>query len=64
LSCPQDALDQIGALDEGVGQSDVARELALPLQELHTLVFGLVLTPVEGGGGSEPTEKPDLRLVN
>jgi Zn-dependent peptidase ImmA (M78 family)/DNA-binding XRE family transcriptional regulator len=53
--------------DEGVSQADVARELDYPPEELHKLIFGLVMTPVEGGEGREvdgvPSEKPELRLL-
>jgi hypothetical protein len=49
---------------EGLSQSDVARELAIPLAELHKLVFGLVLTSLVGNGGDIAAgERPSLRLV-
>ena len=52
--------------EEGITRADVAQELALPLDEIQKLVFGLVMTSVEGGGSSAGTEwaEPKLRLVD
>jgi Zn-dependent peptidase ImmA (M78 family) len=66
---PQETSQVLGKVfqalrDEGMAQADVARELALPTAELQKLVFGLVLTPVEGDGERGTGDRPDLRLVN
>ncbi len=52
--------------DDGVSKADVARELGISVDDLNELIFGLVLTPVAGGGApdkdrSEPI--PQLRIV-
>jgi len=54
--------------DDKITKATVARELRIPLSDLNDSVFGLVLTPLEGGGRtSSPrpaTEgKPNLRVV-
>ena len=40
--------------EEGVSMNQVARNLGLYPKDLHGLVFGLVLTPVEGSPSGEP----------
>jgi Zn-dependent peptidase ImmA (M78 family)/DNA-binding XRE family transcriptional regulator len=55
--------------DEGISQRGVARQLALPPDDLRELVFSLVLTPLEGGqaekDGSDEfdTDRPILGLM-
>jgi Zn-dependent peptidase ImmA (M78 family) len=52
--------------DEGMSKADVARELSMPIGELDKLVFGLVLTTIEGEGESgtfEQNKRPELKLV-
>lgn len=52
--------------EDGVSKADVARALALPPDELASLVFGLVLTPIGlpgAGERSEASPKPQLRVV-
>lgn len=52
--------------DDGYTRSQLARELAIPLQELNKLIFGLVLTGLDGkgGGGSRTTKtRPALELL-
>lgn len=49
---------------EGVGWASVARELWLNPRDLDALVFGLVLLPVAGDGGSgERKSQANLRVV-
>lgn len=51
---------------DGVTKNAVARELTIPLAELNKLIFGLVLTPVDGENveiGQEGPTRRDLRLV-
>jgi Zn-dependent peptidase ImmA (M78 family)/DNA-binding XRE family transcriptional regulator len=54
---------------EGKGRSFIARELGIAPSELDALVFGLVISPITGGGGT-PAAKPSssgrsiLRLVS
>jgi Zn-dependent peptidase ImmA (M78 family)/DNA-binding XRE family transcriptional regulator len=36
--------------DDGISKQDVAKELLIPPKELENLVFGLVLSPLVGGG--------------
>lgn len=46
---------------------DIARDLSLTSDLLNKLVFGLTMTPVEGGslyGTPDDEERPKLRLVN
>lgn len=51
--------------EEGVSKAKIAQELALPPEEVNKVVFGLVLTPLEGGQAeqSQSDERPTLRLV-
>lgn len=50
--------------DDGVGRANIARALALPTAELDSLIFGLVLDPVQGSGSHLPrSAPPSLRLV-
>jgi Zn-dependent peptidase ImmA (M78 family)/transcriptional regulator with XRE-family HTH domain len=50
---------------EGVSKADMANDLYLHASDVDALVFGLVLTPVDGGshGRNPPPQKPNLRLV-
>jgi hypothetical protein len=56
-----------GLRREGVGKTDIARELHVHPQDLDALVFGLAMLPVAGGSTgqatSTPTAQPRLRLV-
>ncbi len=51
--------------DEGVTMSQVAKKLKIYPDDLNRAVFGLVLTPIIGGGrpDSEPHPGPELRVV-
>lgn len=52
--------------DEGVSQADVARDLMLVPDELENIVFGLVLTALDGSSSradSAPKNRPMLRLL-
>ena len=51
---------------EGVTKRDIADELCVTAEELDQLVFGLVLTGLEGGGGDGPIgrKRPNLHLVS
>jgi Zn-dependent peptidase ImmA (M78 family)/DNA-binding XRE family transcriptional regulator len=54
--------------EDGVTRADIAQELCIPVSELEQLVFGLVMTGIEGGRrGKVKTmpspDKPSLRLV-
>ena len=56
--------------EDGMTKEDIARELALPLDELEKMVFGLVLLPVVGTSEQQARqqaldehERPQLRLV-
>lgn len=51
---------------DGISQADVARELCIPFEELKKLVFGLVLTGMDGASEActpEPKQKSHLRSV-
>ena len=52
---------------EGKSKLDVAREVGVPLDELQRVVFGLVLTSLEGNGSMGTTDvsdsRPTLRVV-
>jgi Zn-dependent peptidase ImmA (M78 family) len=48
----------------GMTRRQVAEELRLPLQDLNALMFGLVLTQLEGGGAGGASGRPNLRLVD
>lgn len=51
--------------DDRIGHADVARTLQWPTAELQKLVFGLVLSSLDGaGGGSTKSIRPPLRIVN
>jgi Zn-dependent peptidase ImmA (M78 family) len=53
--------------DEGMTKADVARALRITTTDLDSLVFGLVMTQVDGGrpSGSVPSPRAgDLRLVS
>jgi Zn-dependent peptidase ImmA (M78 family) len=59
-------LDKVfrGLRQEGMTKRELARTLAIPVAELNKIVFGLVMTPMEGEGRADPTsERPDLRSV-
>jgi len=49
--------------DEGITKADVARDLALPVEELNKLVFGLILTQVDGGEVETTPATGSLRLA-
>jgi Zn-dependent peptidase ImmA (M78 family) len=59
--------------DDGIGVHDLAAELALPVDELHGLLFGLPLVALPGGPGAGrgtgtrtthiPTNRPRLTLA-
>lgn len=54
--------------DEGVSKADVARQLAIPVEEINELTFGLMLNVLKGGQLDTPKSttdhrKPALRLV-
>lgn len=52
--------------EDGVSLHDVARELALPAEEIKTLVFALVVVGLQGGAvapGRSARPKPSLRLI-
>lgn len=50
--------------DEGMSQIDIAHALELPVSELRKMVFGLVMTGIEGKGLKlEPTKRPTLQAV-
>jgi Zn-dependent peptidase ImmA (M78 family) len=52
--------------DDGVTRTDIARMLHVPADELARVVFGLVMTSVEGAGqpdASVPAERPSLKSV-
>ncbi len=48
---------------EGIQNGDVAKELRIPVEELEGLVFGLVVTGLDGGGRGGSDRARDLRLV-
>lgn len=48
---------------EGVSQASVAAELAITADELGSVIFGLVLTPVAGDAVPESASRGNLRLV-
>jgi Zn-dependent peptidase ImmA (M78 family) len=51
---------------EAISKADVASELHLRVRDLNKIIFGLVLTPVEGNGHSQRSKTPrppDLTLV-
>jgi Zn-dependent peptidase ImmA (M78 family)/DNA-binding XRE family transcriptional regulator len=51
---------------EGLSKVDVARQLAIPSEEINELTFGLMLNALKGGRTGEATRKPGkaaLRLV-
>lgn len=52
--------------EEGISRTDVARELFIDIKELDSLIFGLVMTSVEGGrllGPESERGRGHLRLV-
>lgn len=50
--------------EEGITRSQIAKELSIPLTELEQLLFGLVMTGVQGGraGQTRPSNKRLLRV--
>ena len=52
-----------GMRREGIGRADIARQLRIHPQELDALIFGLIPTPLEGGGRSSSARRPSLRVV-
>jgi Zn-dependent peptidase ImmA (M78 family) len=62
----QKVLDALRREDH-LSKADIAEKLAIPLDELNKIVFGLVLTPMGGGGTGEarepgPVERPILSI--
>jgi Zn-dependent peptidase ImmA (M78 family)/transcriptional regulator with XRE-family HTH domain len=49
--------------DEGMSRADVARQLAMHPADLDQLIFGLVLTSLDGGQAGTSTGRPELRLI-
>lgn len=49
--------------EDGVGRADIARALAVPVAEIDSLIFGLVLDSVSGEGESTAPTRSHLRLV-
>jgi Zn-dependent peptidase ImmA (M78 family)/transcriptional regulator with XRE-family HTH domain len=49
--------------DEGIAPAQIAADLAIPLTELNSHLFGLVPTALPGGAMPSVTPKPELRLV-
>jgi Zn-dependent peptidase ImmA (M78 family)/DNA-binding XRE family transcriptional regulator len=52
--------------EEGIGKPEIAAALDLPLHELNALMFGLVMTSVDGNGetpSTTPDASPALRVV-
>jgi len=51
--------------DDGLSKSDVAKALRIHTSDLDAIVFGLVMTSVDGGGSSDASraQRPNLRLV-
>lgn len=55
--------------EKGITQAGLARELKLPPDDLNELIFGLVLTPHEGGGVGKAeseegsSDRPSLELI-
>jgi len=50
----------------GMSKADIASLLVIPQVEIEKLIFGLALTPIQGGGETAPTSEPAparLRLV-
>jgi len=43
---------------DGLRRQDIARQLSIPVQELNKLVFGLVMTGMEGKGLGVKTDRP------
>ena len=50
---------------EGVSKADVAAELGIPMNELEKMMFGLVLTPIQGSANPRHARpgKPNLRVI-
>jgi Zn-dependent peptidase ImmA (M78 family) len=48
---------------EGLAKRDIAAQLAWPLRELNSLIFGLILSAVEGGGEGSNNPSPVNRTV-
>ncbi|MGK3987783.1 ImmA/IrrE family metallo-endopeptidase [Sorangium sp. So ce136] len=55
--------------EDGLSKADIAKDLCLYTNDVDAIVFGLVLTPIDGGGtaadrpGAPPRTPPSLRLV-
>jgi hypothetical protein len=53
-----------GLRSTGVRPHDVADELGITVEELNTMLFGLVITAVQGGRtGGAVSSRPRLTLV-
>ena len=48
---------------EGAGPADIARDLHITINDLNDLVFGLVMTAIEGDGNGGAANRPVLRIV-
>ncbi len=47
-----------------MSKTEIARQLHVHVDDVDALVFGLVVTSLEGGGGGSTTNpQPTLRLV-
>lgn len=49
--------------DDGIAPAQIAADLAIPLTELNSHLFGLVPTAIPGGAMPSQTPKPELRIV-
>jgi len=53
--------------ESGITRADVAREMSIHLSDLDEIIFGLVLTSIDGDGEASSVtnqiEQPKLRLV-
>jgi Zn-dependent peptidase ImmA (M78 family)/DNA-binding XRE family transcriptional regulator len=49
--------------EAGLSRANIANHLQIMVDDLDTLVFGLVMNGIRGGGSTTEGEKPPLRLV-
>ena len=52
--------------DRGLSTSDIAHDLHVGVETLNKLIFGLTLTPLDGGGDafqSPAAQRPQLRVI-
>lgn len=54
-----------GMREEGVGRTEIAKGLSIPIEDLDAVIFGLAITSVAGKGTESevPSERPALRLI-